>query len=100
MYNFRYPMPPPPQFSNKKYKTKPNFKQPVHVEPVNEPPVCNQICNKSKECNSDSEPVLFEVLGIKFYFDDILLICILLFLIQEGIHDEYLFISLILLLLS
>ena len=42
----------------------------------------------------------FEILGIKLYFDDILLICLIFFLYNEGIQDQYLFICLILLLLS
>ena len=42
----------------------------------------------------------FEILGIKLYFDDILLICLIFFLYNEGIQDQSLFISLILLLLS
>lgn len=46
------------------------------------------------------EDVLFEIFGLKIYFDDLLLICIIFFLYQEGIQDEYLFIALILLLLS
>ena len=44
--------------------------------------------------------VIFEIFGLKVYLDDLLIICILLFLYQEGIQDEYLFICLILLLLS
>ena len=47
-----------------------------------------------------SNDVLFEILGIKLYFDDILLICLIFFLYNEGVQDEYLFIALILLLLS
>jgi hypothetical protein len=43
---------------------------------------------------------LFEIMGLKIYFDDLLLICIIFFLYQEGIKDQYLFIALILLLLS
>lgn len=42
----------------------------------------------------------FEIFGIKLYFDDIILICLLIFLYNEGIKDQLLFISLILLLLS
>lgn len=42
----------------------------------------------------------FEIFGIKLYFDDILLICLLLFLYNEGVKDQLLFISLIMLLLS
>lgn len=44
--------------------------------------------------------VFFEILGIKLYSDDILLLCLLFFLYKEGVHDEYLFIALIMLLLS
>lgn len=55
---------------------------------------------KEPNNNDDNNEVLFEILGLKIYFDDVLIICILLFLYQEGIHDEYLFIALILLLLS
>ena len=56
--------------------------------------------NIHNENKQTSNEFLFEILGIKIFFDDILLICILLFLYQEGINDEFLFIALILLLLS
>lgn len=42
----------------------------------------------------------FEVFGLKLYHDDILLICLIFFLYQEDVKDQYLFIALILLLLS
>jgi hypothetical protein len=42
----------------------------------------------------------FQFFGITLYFDDILLICLLIFLYNEGVKDQFLFISLILLLLS
>lgn len=42
----------------------------------------------------------FEIFGLKLYFDDILLICIIFFLYNEGVKDQGLFIALILLLLS
>lgn len=42
----------------------------------------------------------FEILGIKLYSDDILLLCLIFFLYKEDVHDEYLFIALIMLLLS
>ena len=48
----------------------------------------------------DSNESLFEIFGFHIYFDDLLIILLLLFLYQEGIKDEYLFIALILLLLS
>lgn len=48
--------------------------------------------------NNDS--VMFELFGIKLFQDDILLICLIFFLYNEGIKDEFLFVVLILLLLS
>lgn len=54
---------------------------------------------ESRSATSDDD-CFFEIFGLKLYFDDILLICLLFFLYQEGVKDEELFISLILLLLS
>lgn len=58
----------------------------------------NEKENKNKENSSDSP--LFQLFGINLYFDDILLICLIWFLYDEGVKDEGLFIALILLLLS
>ena len=49
---------------------------------------------------NDFENNYIEIFGIKLYFDDLLLICLIFFLYNEGVKDKYLFISLILLLLS
>lgn len=49
---------------------------------------------------SDIEEPIFEILGIQLYLDDIIILGLLFFLYQEGVQDEMLFISLILLLLS
>lgn len=54
----------------------------------------------TKSSCSEEEPPIFEIFGIKLYFDDILLVCLIFFLYQEGVKDQSLFISLILLLLS
>ncbi len=43
---------------------------------------------------------IFEIFGLKLHFDDVLIICLIFFLYQEGVNDEYLFMALILLLLS
>ena len=43
---------------------------------------------------------MFELFGIKIYLDDLLIVTLLFFLYQEDVHDEALFIALILLLLS
>lgn len=54
------------------------------------------LSNSSKNLNE--EPLL-ELLGIQIYFDDILLLCILIFLFEENINDPMLFIALFLLLI-
>ena len=57
------------------------------------------INNNSRNYTSNSQAYL-NILGIDLYSDDILILCILLSLYLEGVKDEMLFISLILLLLS
>lgn len=62
----------------------------------------NDVLSK-KEKNDASfsdNTVFFEILGIKLYFDDLLIICLIFFLYTEGVNDQILFIALILLLLS
>lgn len=50
--------------------------------------------------DSINDKPLFEIMGIKLYFDDILLLCLIFFLYQEGTDDSFLLIALVLLLLS
>lgn len=50
--------------------------------------------------NKPKEPYFFEIFGLKLYYDDVLLICLIFFLYQENIQDQYLMIILILLLIS
>lgn len=45
------------------------------------------------------EPIL-EILGIELYLDDLIILGLLFFLYKEEVHDEMLFLSLILLLLT
>jgi len=67
----------------------------------------NNCENKNQKTNdyckdklTSSESPLFNIFGINLYFDDILLICLILFLYDEGVDDEWLYIVLILLLLG
>lgn len=46
------------------------------------------------------ESPIFEIFGIRLFFDDILIISLIFFLYNEGVRDNLLFISLILILLS
>lgn len=56
--------------------------------------------NNSEEKEKQADTPIFSLFGIDLYFDDILLICLIWFLYNEGVKDEELFIALILLLLS
>ncbi len=49
---------------------------------------------------NDIEEPVFEILGIQLYLDDIIILGLLFFLYKEGVQDELLFITLILLLVS
>lgn len=61
----------------------------------------NQKTNKSNNFSSfDKESFIFDLFGIKLYFDDILILSLLFFLYKEGVKDYNLFISLLLLLIS
>lgn len=53
-----------------------------------------------KRNRDEKETPIFEILGISLFLDDLIILCLLFFLYTEGVQDEFLFISLILLLLS
>ena len=59
----------------------------------------NQKTETSRQIQQNDEPA-FEIFGIKLYFDDILIIALIFFLYNEGVRDNFLFLSLILILLS
>ena len=56
--------------------------------------------NISAILNSDLNTPILEILGIKLYLDDLIIIGLLFFLYKENVQDELLFFILILLLLS
>lgn len=49
---------------------------------------------------TDIEEPIFEIFGIQLFLDDIIILGLLFFLYQEGVQDEMLFMTLILLLVS
>lgn len=67
----------------------------VTIPSPNHSPVSNTKQNKETEAEE-----CFEIFGIKLYFDDLLLVALLFFLYQEEVKDTYLYIALVLLLLS
>jgi hypothetical protein len=50
--------------------------------------------------SQDSDVPIFNLFGLQLYYDDILLVCLIFFLYTEGIKDDFLFIVLVLLLIS
>lgn len=48
----------------------------------------------------NSDDVILNIFGIDLYWDDILILLIILFLYTEGVKDFYLYVALILLLLT
>ncbi len=81
-----------------RYSMAQNKKSP---ESSKDSPKIEEINTKKEDTRSEaSEKPIFEIFGIKLFFDDILLISLIFFLYTEGVKDQSLFISLILLLLS
>ena len=58
---------------------------------------CNNSINNMSDVNGDDT---FDFFGLKLHSDDLLIIGLLFFLYKEDVKDPYLYISLILLLLS
>lgn len=50
--------------------------------------------------SSDSEQAIFEIMGIKLYLDDLIILGVLYFLYEQNVKDEMLYIILFLLLIS
>ena len=67
---------------------------------INAEQIQDNAYKKDSEKSIESSESFFEIFGLKLYFDDILIICILFFLYNEKVHDDELFICLILLLFS
>lgn len=69
-------------------------KQAEHFIPLVEPE------KEIIEDRNNKEDFLFEVFGIKLYYDDILILFLIYFLYKEGVNDLYLYIALFLLFIS
>lgn len=106
MFNFPYFSMP---YSNRYSRY--GYKYPYYsYKNMNRPNTNNYVNNKNDNCSNNykkddsftesNDSPLFQLFGINLYFDDILLICLIWFLYNEGVKDQELFIALILLLLS
>ena len=78
-----------------------NYTEPFYNASFQSAPSESQASFQEKKENKQSEdqPV-FEIFGIKLYNDDLLLLGLLFFLYTEDVHDQELFLALVLLLLS
>lgn len=85
-------------YAPNRYKN--NSKGDVHRPPLQKTITKNQTKSTTTQANAKETSPIFEIFGIKLYFDDLLIIALLFFLYEEGVEDNLLFISLILLLLS
>ncbi len=63
------------------------------------PEKANSLKHEPENTEKDTEE-FFDFFGLKLHFDDLLLIALLFFLYQEDVKDTYLYVALILLLLS
>lgn len=64
---------------------------------TNSEPISNT--NNSKR-SSNSDQAIFEIMGIKLYLDDLIILGVLYFLYEQNVKDEMLYIVLFLLLIS
>lgn len=74
-----------------------------HTPSIISNPIVNDAPKKEEEknkSNNNTADYLFDLFGLKIYYDDILLISLIYFLYSEGVKDDGLFLVLILLLLS
>lgn len=93
---FRFPFYGFP-FSYNRYNYYNFRKPPVNSYNHNSSDVKEKVSNKEK---NEKDEYFFDLFGIHLYFDDILLICLIFFLYNEGVKDDGLFMTLILLLLT
>lgn len=103
MFSYPFFRPPFEPFRRPYYarKTTPVSSTPDIQEETSPIVIEHSSTKKEPEERRDSgSPEIFELFGITLHFDDILLICLLFFLYSEGVQDEWLFISLIMLLLT
>ena len=71
--------------------------RPMHQSQV--PPPQPQSPPVHQNTKSD-DSFLFDIFGIKLFFDDVLILSLLFFLYKEEVKDEGLFLALVLLLIS
>lgn len=87
-----------PIYQNKYNSSNDNFENKPPNKKVEE--VTSPTSKNSDTEYSSKNSYFFSILGIRLYFDDLIILALLFFLYNEGVKDDGLFICLILLLLS
>lgn len=110
MTRFPYmPNPPFPYYKNyPKYQSqlngfipKQNCNSNDNKNNLNKQHILNETNNLNEnKSNSNNADYMFDLFGLKLYFDDVLIVSLLYFLYTQGIKDEGLFLVLILLLIT
>ena len=80
-------------YSNNYVPHTPPITPKTHPKEISPPP-------QPPKLTKSSDPVWFDLFGIKLYFDDVLILSLLFFLYKEEVKDEGLFLALVLLLIS
>lgn len=102
MYPFYYRRPYRAPYKNY-YKnpntfTPPNInspRPPIGTKPLSPPPQPDNLGKKSTSSNNNVE--YFEILGFKLFYDDLIIIGLILLLFEEKVDDTFLIIALVLL---
>lgn len=102
---FQSPMYYNSSYGNPYHSSKYNYykntqKNKAYSSCINSNATTNSKNTSSTEINNSSKEQFWEIFGIKLYFDDILIICLIFFLYTQDVNDPFLFIALLLLLLS
>jgi hypothetical protein len=106
---FRFPNYNYKHYSQYNYKITPpsplhNFPQEINTEKNINPNTKNSNIKKENKPNIPSlkkdTSTYIDILGIKIQFDDILILSLIYFLYTEKVQDDWLFLALLLLLLS
>ena len=98
---FHPPFYNPPYFYNPTYRR--NYinnyeRKQSNINKKNSDNSTNKVSNYDTRSSNNNE--FIEIFGIKLFFDDILILCLLFFLYKQNVNDPLLFIALLLLLLS
>ena len=104
MQFFRFPFQYNPYYYSKYHSTYnpyiSNKALNINLENNNKKILSETLEDKKNNSKNNTDNYLFELFGLKLYIDDVIIISLLFFLYEEGVKDNELFISLILLLLT